>query len=126
MQHAALANAKLENLFWKSDASFSFKKFVTQMNETFKELEDAGQPLYPSQNVQWLLCGVKNDNNQVQTTIGIIRDQYLTVFYSACLTLSCTVSSRFTNIVPTRNKRSIGSVQSGGGRGSQSCGRDCG
>lgn len=81
MQHAALANAKLENLFWKSEASFSFEKFPTCMKKAFKKLEDAGQPLYPSQKVQWLLRGEKNDDIQVQTTMGIIHDdQYLTDF----------------------------------------------
>ena len=81
----ALANAKLESLFWKSKASFSFEKFLTRMIEAFKELEDAGQPLYASQKVQWLLLGVKNDDIQVQTTMGIICDRYLTDFDSACL-----------------------------------------
>jgi hypothetical protein len=123
MRRAALANAKLENLFWKSEASFSFEKFLTRMNEAFKELEDAGQPLYPSQKVQWLLRGVKNDDIQVQTTMGIIRDRYLTDFDSACLTLSRTVSTRFTNVEPNRNKRSIRAVQSSSGRVSQGRGR---
>jgi hypothetical protein len=124
MRRAALANAKLENLFWKSEASFLFEKFLTRNNEAFEEHEDAGQPLYPSQKVQWLFCGVKNDNIQVQTTMGIIRDRYQTDFDSACLIMSRTVSSRFTNIEPNHNKHSLGAVQLGGGRGSQeSCGR---
>jgi hypothetical protein len=112
MRRAASANAKLESLFWKSEASFSFEKFLTRMNEAFKELEDAGQPLYPAQKVQWLLRGVKNEDIQVQTTLGIIRDRYLTDFDAACLTLSRTVSTRFASIEPGRNKRSIGAVQS--------------
>jgi len=112
MRRAALANAKLESLFWRSEASFPFEKFLTRMNEAFKELEDAGQPLYPSQKVQWLLCGIKNDDIQVQTTMGIVRDRYLTDFDSACLTLSRTVSSCFTSIEPNRNKCGIGAVNS--------------
>ena len=43
MRRAAAANAKLvETLFWKSEASFSFEKYVTRLNEAYKELEDAG------------------------------------------------------------------------------------
>lgn len=118
MRRAAAANAKLESLFWKNEASFSFEKFLTRMNEAFKELEDAGQPLYPQQKVQWLLRGVKNDDIQVQTTMGIIRDRYLTDFDSACLTLSRTVSTRFVSVESNRNKRTIGAVQSNG-RGNQ-------
>lgn len=123
MRRAAAANAKLESLFWKSEASFSFEKFLTRMNEAFKELEDAGQPLYEQQKVQYLLKAVKNDDIQVQTTMGIIRDRYLTDFDSACLTLSRTVSTRFTGVDVTKNKRSVGAVhsnnsgRSGRGRG---------
>jgi hypothetical protein len=39
MSRATSATAKLETLFWKSEASFSFEKFLTRMNEAFKELE---------------------------------------------------------------------------------------
>ena len=117
MRRAATANAKLENLFWKSEASFPFEKFLTRMNEAFMELEEAGQPLYPAQKVNWLLKGVKNDDIQVQTTMGIIRNRYLTDFDNACLSLSRTVSARFASIEPGRNKRNIGAVTSGG-RGS--------
>ena len=74
MRSAASATAKLETLFWKNEASVSFEKFLTRMSEAFKELEDAGQPLYEAQKVQQLLKSIKNDNVQVQTTLGIIRD----------------------------------------------------
>ena len=93
------------------------------MNEAFKELEDADQPLYPAQKVQWLLRGVTNDDIQVQTTLGIIRDRYLTDFDAACITLSRTVSTRFVSIAPGRNKRSIGAFNSNSGRTSRGRGR---
>ena len=83
MRRAASANAKLETLFWKSEASFSFEKFLTRMNEAFRELQDAGQPLYEAQKVQQLLKSIKNDDVQVQTTMGIIRDRYLNNFDAA-------------------------------------------
>jgi hypothetical protein len=44
MRRAASANAKLDALFWKSEAVFPFEKYLTRINEAFKELEDAGQP----------------------------------------------------------------------------------
>ena len=112
MRRAASANAKLESLFWKSESSFPFEKVLTRLNEAFMELEEANVPLYESQKVNYLLRGVKNDDIQVQTTLGIIRDRYLNNFDDACLTLSRTVSSRFTNIEPGRHKRSIGAVTS--------------
>jgi hypothetical protein len=65
----AHATGKLETLFWKNEASFSFEKFLTRMSEAFKELEDAG---HEAQKVQQLLKSIKNDNVQVQTTLGII------------------------------------------------------
>lgn len=49
------------------------------------------------------------DDIQVQTTMGIVRDKYLTDFDAACITLSRTVSSRFALSEPGKNnKRSIG------------------
>ena len=78
------------------------------------EMNDAEQPLYPAQNVQWLICGIKNDDIQVQTNIGIFCDRYLTNFDEASLTFSRTISSHFTSIEPGKNKRSIGAVQSSG------------
>jgi hypothetical protein len=123
MRRAASANAKLEALFWKSEASFPFEKYLTRMNEAFKELADAGQPMYVQQKVQTLLRSIKCDDIQVQTTMGIIRDRYLNDFDGACLTLSRTVSSRFASIEPGKNKRSIGATttnsrntRGGGGR----------
>jgi hypothetical protein len=45
-------------LFWKSEASFSFEKNLTRLNEAFKEeLEDAGQTLWAAQKVNHLLEG---------------------------------------------------------------------
>jgi hypothetical protein len=131
MRRAASANAKLEALFWKSEASFPFEKYLTRMNEAFRELADAGQPMYVQQKVQLLLRSIKCDDIQVQTTMGIIRDRYLNDFDAACLTLSRTVSSRFASIEPGKNKRSIGATSTNtrntrgsGGRGrSRSGGR---
>jgi hypothetical protein len=123
MRRAASATANLETLFWKNEASFSFEKFLTRMSEAFKELEDAGQPLYEAQKVQHLLKSIKNDDIQVQTTLGIIRDRYLNDFDGASLTLSRTISTRFANIEPMRNKRNIGAVHTNQGRGRAGRGR---
>ena len=69
-------------------ASFPFEKYLTRMNAAFKELADAGQPMFVQQKVQLLLRSMKCDDIQVQTTMGIIRDRYLHDFDGACLTLS--------------------------------------
>ena len=94
------------------------------MNMAFKELEDAGQSLYEAQKVQQLLKSIKNDDVQVQTTMGIIRDRYLNDFDAARLTLSRTISTRFANIEPMRNMRNIGAVNAKqGGRAGRGRGR---
>ena len=38
MRSAASATSKLENLFWKLEAGFGLEKFLTQINETMKEV----------------------------------------------------------------------------------------
>lgn len=90
MRRAASANAKLEALFWKIEAAFPFEKYLTRMNESFKELDDAaGQPMYEQQKVQFLLRS--------------ICDKYLANYDAACITLSQTaVSSRFALSEPGR------------------------
>lgn len=132
MRRAAAANAKLETLFWKSEASFSFEKYLTRLNEAFKELEDAGQPLWETQKVTHLLKGILNDDVQIQTTIGIVRNSFLSNFDEACIALSRTVSSRYASIESNKQKRKIGAVDSrnhgsrggrGRGRGRNSGGR---
>jgi hypothetical protein len=111
MGTATSANAKLETLFCESEAFITFEKFLTCMNERFKELEDAEQPLFETQRVNWLLRGIKNNDIQMQTTIGIIRNSCLSNFDSAWLTLSRTVSARFASVEPNRHKRSIGATE---------------
>ena len=122
MRRAATANAKLEILFWKSEASFLFEKYLTRLNEAFKELEDAGQALSETH----LLKGIQNNDIQVQTTIGIVRNSFLSDFDAACIILSRTVSSRFASIESNRQKRWIGAIDTrgGGNRGNRgACGR---
>jgi hypothetical protein len=111
MRRAASANVKPEAFFWKSEAAFPFEKCLTRMNETFKEMEDAGQPMYMQQKVQFLLKSMRCDDIQVQTTVGIVRDKYLNNFDAACNTLSRTVSSCFALAEPGKsNKPSIGAT----------------
>ena len=124
MRRAAAATAKLEALFWKSEASFPFEKYLTRMNEAFKELEDADQPMYVQQKVHFLLKSMRCDDIQVQTTMGIVRDKYSHDFEGACMALSRTISSRFALAEPGKSsKRSIGAATTtnksarGSGRG---------
>jgi hypothetical protein len=69
-----------------------------------------------------LLKSVKNDNVQVQTTLGIIWDWYLNDFDGTSLPLSCTISTRFASIKPMKNKRNIGAIRINQGQGRSGCG----
>ena len=46
MQLAALAIAKIKNLFSAFQAVFPSKNYLTQMNEAMKGLGDVGQPFF--------------------------------------------------------------------------------
>jgi hypothetical protein len=116
----------METLIWKSEASFSFEKYLTCLNEAFKELKDAGQPLFEAQKVNHLLNkGIKNDDIQVQTMMGIVHNSFLANFEEACQDLSCDVSSRFASVESNKQKHWIGAVDSGaaGNRGGRGRGR---
>ena len=126
MRRAGAAHAKLETLFWKSEASFLFEEYLTRLNEAFKELEDAGQALWETQKVTHLLKGLQNDDIQVLTMIGIVRNSFLLDLDAARLTLPRTVSCCFASIESNRQKSCIGAIDTRGGgiRGGRgACGR---
>ena len=123
----------LETLFWKSEASFSFEKYLMRLNEAFKELEDAGQPLWEAQKENHLLRGIQNNDIQVQTTIGTVRQTLLFNFEETSLALSRAVSARFASIESNKQKLRIDTHSAGNrsggrrrGRGRHSGGRDGG
>ncbi len=111
---------------------FLFEKYLTHLNKAFKELEDAGQALWETQEVTHLLKGIQNDDIQVQMTISIVRNSFLSHFDVAFLTLSRTVLSRFASVLKSnRQKRRIGAVDTRGkgnwsGRGRGRAGRHYG
>ena len=90
--------------------------------------------MFVQQKVQLLLRGIKGNDIQFQTTMGIIRDRYLNDFDSACITLLCTVLSCYASstIQPGRNNCFTGAATSNlrntcGGRGRiGSCSSNCG
>ena len=49
------------------------------MKKAIKELEDAGQPLYPQKDI-YLSKNIRCNDIQFQTTMGIVRDQSLMNF----------------------------------------------
>ena len=99
----------MDAAFWNSEALFLFEKYLTHLNnKAFKELEDAGQALWETQDVNHLLKGIQNDDMQVQTTISIVRNSFLSDFDVAFLTLSRTVLSRFASVKSTLAVRAIG------------------
>ena len=71
--HAASTPSQLEKILWESEAAFLFEKFLTQMSQAMKELEDAGQAPYPQQKLQFLLKNFIYNNIQIKTTMGTVR-----------------------------------------------------
>jgi hypothetical protein len=82
-RRAAEAEAMLERLHYKSEASFSFEKYVTKMNECFELLKDNDQDLAEAQKVKKLLNGVKTNHPEVNALKTMVHTAHPTDFNAA-------------------------------------------
>ena len=56
----------LKRLFYMNDIIFSFKKYVTNMKQTFNMLENYNVPIYEEDKVRKLLDNINFQNNHLK------------------------------------------------------------
>jgi hypothetical protein len=120
-RRAAEAEAMLERLHYKSEASFSFEKYVTKMNECFELLKDNDQDLAEAQKVKKLLNGVKTNHPEVNALKTVVRATHPTDFNAATTLMAGQIAVLFpaaSFAYDTRPKRKISAANTNrGGRG---------
>jgi hypothetical protein len=120
-RRAAEAEAMLERLHYKSEASFSFEKYVTKMNECFELLKDNDQDLAEVQKVKKLLNGVKTNHPEVNALKTVVQAMHSTDFNAATTFMAGQIAVLFpaaSFFYDTRPKRKISAANTNrGGRG---------
>lgn len=109
------AKAKLEKLFYRNEATFSFEKYVTALNGIWNIHVRYDEPIYESDKVRYLLDKCQNSHQEFRQTLVLCRSQHDT-FAGAVTMLKESVGRLFPN-VQRKNKRNIADISSSKGKG---------
>ena len=117
----SFAYSEIENAHYRSERTFSFEKYVTKLSEAFEILSDQGMAKPEREKVDYLLKGIRSDNQQViaaKTTVRM-HQEMRTSFQLAVDRLSELIGSTFATVNPnpsaTRNRSRIAAVRFKGG-----------
>ena len=69
------AESKLKSLFYKHEYSFSFERFITEMQKHFKVLERYEMPVHEQKKVETLFDKCQNNHPEFKMEVGICRSQ---------------------------------------------------
>jgi hypothetical protein len=105
-RRAAEAESMLECLHYMSEASFSFEKYVTKMNECFKLMDDNDQVLAEAQKVKKLLNGVKSSTHpEINALKTVVRATHPTDFNAATTLMAGQIAVIFPSASLSYNQR---------------------
>jgi hypothetical protein len=120
-RRAAEAEALLERLHYKNEASFSFERYITRLNECFELMDDNDQGLSEAQKVKKLLKGVTSTNPEVIAIKAVVRSTHPTDFNRASTLIAGQIAVLFpavnTDMRPKRKISALEGNQNGRGRG---------
>ena len=117
------ARANITDLFYKSEASFTFERFATKLREAYAIMDDNDEPVLPQTQVRDMCDRITCEHTAVITAVTNVRtgrddngDRYRDSFASAVNHISEVISQAFPRVQARGfNKRSR--VASMGGRG---------
>ena len=109
------AKAKLEKLFYRNEATFSFEKYITALNNVWNVHVRYGEPIYESDKVRYLLDKCQNNHQEFRQTLVLCRSQHDT-FNGAVTMLKESVGRLFPD-ANRKNKRNISNISSNKGKG---------
>lgn len=123
-KRTAIAKARLNSLFYKTEQSMSFEHFSGRLKRIFQVLDkDEDERVSPRQQIEYLLKGIKTTDAELIGAKSIISSMYTRDFDGACAYFSREVSRLHgaAQLEATRNrskKRGIYAFDVGGrGRG---------
>jgi hypothetical protein len=109
---AAEAEATLQKLHYWNKAVFSFEKYITQMCECFKLLEDNDQGLSNVQKVKKMLASIVSTNQEIISLKTVVRTNHPNDFDSASTLMATQITLLFPLVENEHrtNKRKISAV----------------
>jgi hypothetical protein len=115
---ASEAEAALNRLHYRNEASFPFERYITRMSECFELMDDNHQGFSEPQKVKKMLDGVISTNAEVVAIKAVVRTAHPTDFNAA----STLMAGQIALLYPAsngelRNKRKISAVAQTAGRG---------
>ena len=109
------AKAKLDKLFYRNEATFSFEKFITSLNNIYNVHVRYNEPIYETDKIRYLLDKCQNNHQEFRQTVVLCRAQH-TTFAGAVTMLKESVGRLFPD-VHRRGKRTIADINSHRGKG---------
>ena len=103
------AKAQLDKLFYRNEATFSFEKYATTLNEVYNINERYDEPIYESDKVRNLSEKCQNNHVEFKQTVVLCRTQHK-IFAGAVTMLKEAVGRLFPDIGQARGKRTIAEV----------------
>jgi hypothetical protein len=92
-KRTAIAKARLNNLFYKTEQSMSFEHYSRKLKRIFQVLhKDEDERVSPRQQVEYLLKGIKTTDVELIGAKSIISSMYTRDFDGACAYFSRKVS----------------------------------
>ena len=102
------AKAKLEKIFYRNEATFSFEKYVTALNGIWNVHVRYNEPIYESDKVRYLLDKCQNNHQEFRQTLVLCRNQHNT--FAGAVTMLKESAGRLFPDVNRKNKRTIADV----------------
>lgn len=110
------AKAQLDNIFYRHEATFSFEKYVTALNDIYNTHERYHEPIYETDKVRYLLEKCQNNHAEFKQMVVLCRTQHNT-FTAAVTMLKEAVGRLFPdphNRAGGSKKRNVSQVNSKG------------
>jgi len=103
------ARARIAQIFYKHEGTFTFEKFTTILQDSFAILEKYGEPVYEWEKLKLLFTKSLYSHPDFKQEINICRQHYHT-FEEAITYMKMVVSRLFLELPKPRTRRNISSV----------------
>jgi len=100
------ARAKLKNVYYKHEGTFTFEKFVTNLYDAFQILVKYREPLYEEEKLRLLFNKSQNAHPEFKQEIVICRSK-CSSFSSAVIYLKTVVARLFPDVVKPKYRRNV-------------------
>ena len=104
------ARAKIKDIYYKHEGTFTFENFVTNLFDAFQILEKYGEPLYEQEKLRLLFSKSQNTHPEFKQEVVICRSQ-CTTFAGAVTYLKTVIARLFPGIAKPKSRRNVSSIK---------------